>query len=100
MSSVIDDLRSTRSMDITIENILDGRLLPTLPSFQQEQFAEPQSSTVPFPQEVPSAPLDRVFVEDPQERQQQLSARKMDLVEEARSRFLRRHEALNNTPLN
>ena len=100
IAALIDDLRQTRSLDVTIENILDGRLLPTIPSFQQE----PSLSTMPTyvnqetSREAYSEP-DNIFVEDPQERQQILQCRKHDLLEEARNRFLQR-QARNNTSMN
>ena len=98
ISAVIDDLRSTSSMDVTIENILDGRLLPTLPSFQQEQFNSSQGPSEPFSHvEFPTL-QERVFVEDPKERQQQLSSRKKKLLEETRNRFLQRHDAPLTNP--
>jgi autocrine motility factor receptor len=99
-SVIIEDLRQTRSVDLTVENILEGRLLPTLPSFQQE----PSLSTLPkivsqeqTPFEVSQEP-DKLFVDDPQERQQILQCRKHELVEEARNRFFQRQALANISP--
>lgn len=96
IAALIDDLRQTRSLDLTIEKILDGRLLPTFPSFQQE----PSLSTVPVfvnqdTSHNASEVQEKVFVEDPQERQQILQCRKHELIEEARIRFLQKQTHTN-----
>lgn len=100
IAALIDDLRQTRSLDVTVENILDGRLLPTFPSFQQEPslsavstFMSQETSREAYLES------DNIFVEDPQERQQILQCRKHELLEEARNRFLQR-QARNNIPTN
>ena len=99
LAALIEDLRQTRSLDLTVENILDGRLLPTLPSFQQE----PSLSTVPsfINQEAPCSSSqeekDNIFLESPHERQQILQSRKHDLIEEARNRFLQKQTCNNSS---
>ena len=98
-SVIAEDLRQTRSVDLTVENILEGRLLPTLPSFQQE----PSLSTLPtfVSREEKSFDVsqepEKLFVDDPQERQHALQCRKHELIAEARNRFLQR-QALENNP--
>lgn len=101
IAALIDDLRQTRSVDLTIENILDGRLLPTLPSFQQEPSLSSLSTFV-NQEELPRGTnegQDKIFVEDPQERQQILQCRKHGLIEEARNRFIER-QTRNNISTN
>ena len=84
---MIEDLRRTRSVDSTVENILDGRLAPILPMFQQEPNPVSVHPTVARVESDPSPELFN-FVEDPQERQQLLLCRKRNLMTEARNRYL------------
>lgn len=87
ISALIDDLRRTRSLDLTVENILDGRLQPTLPSFQQE----PSHPTPSVHDEIASdEDVENKFENNPTQRQRLLKSRKQELMEEARSRFIRR----------
>ncbi|XP_046644514.1 E3 ubiquitin-protein ligase AMFR-like [Daphnia pulicaria] len=99
-SVIVEDLRQTRSVDLTVENILEGRLLPTLPSFQQE----PSLSTLPTfvrqeNQFDVSQEPEKLFVDDPQERQHILQCRKHELIAEARNRFLQRQALENNSTI-
>lgn len=98
LSAVIEDLRSTGSMDVTIENILNGQLEPSLPSFQQEP-SNLSSSQDQGEVAISAASREPIFVEDPIERQQLLNSRKANLMEETRHRFLRK-QALNNSECN
>ena len=97
MATLIDDLRRTRSLDSTVENILEGRLLPALPSFQQEPTA--------LPPVLPGESLldesdENEFKSDPRERQHSLQSRKLELVEAARNRFMQRQARSNSdTPI-
>lgn len=104
ISTLIDDLRRTRSLDSTVENILEGRLLPTLPSFQQEPSPN-------LGQQEPSAPvlvdeslfdesMEIEFKSDPQERQHLLQSRKLELMEAARNRFIQRQASVSDTTIN
>jgi E3 ubiquitin-protein ligase AMFR len=94
--AVIDDLRRTRSVDLTVENILDGRLLPTLPMFQQEPSPEASSEMAPeFTPQIESTTVK--FVENPEERQQLLKSRKRDLLATARLRFIQKQAQTSNT---
>lgn len=97
---LIDDLRQTGSLDLTVENILDGRLLPTLPSFQQEPslltlptFVTKEGNSCESSEEP-----ENIFVDDPNERQKILHFRKHDLIEEARNRFLQRQVVNSVSP--
>lgn len=89
---MIEDLRRTRSIDLTVENILVGRLTAT-PLFHQETSS---LTTVSPPEEMFVQDSTRIaaepakFVEDPQERQQILKSRKRDLMAEARNRYLQK----------
>lgn len=85
-------------MDLTIENILNGQLEPSLPSFQQEP-SNPSSSQDHGEIAVSTSSREPIFVEDPVERQQLLNSRKVNLMEETRHRFLRK-QALNNSECN
>lgn len=103
IAALISDLRQTRSVDLTIDNILDGRLLPTFPSFQQESSLSTLST---FDNQEARRGADegqgKIFLEDPQERQQILQCRKHELIEEARNRFIERQTRNNistNTPV-
>lgn len=102
ITALINDLRQTRSVDLTVDNILDGRLLPTFPSFQQEPSLSSTLSTF-VNQEASSHSAgegqEKLFVEDPQERQQILQCRKHELIEEARTRFIER-QTRNNISTN
>ncbi|KAI9564188.1 hypothetical protein GHT06_007926 [Daphnia sinensis] len=97
---LIDDLRQTGSLDLTVENILDGRLLPTLPSFQQEPslLTLPTFVTKEGNSSDSSEEPDKIFVNDPNERQKILHFRKHDLIEEARNRFLQRQVVNSVSP--
>lgn len=97
MDALIDDLRETHSVDATVENILEGRLLPMqdYSSFQNEQsnlldLSSPLTSTISS-QET----KEKQFLENPQERQHILHSRKRDLLEEKRKLFIQRHQAHN-----
>lgn len=92
ITTLIEDLRRTRSIDLTVENILVGRLTAT-PLFHQETSS---LTTVSPPEEMFVQDSTRIaaepakFVEDPQERQQILKSRKRDLMAEARNRYLQK----------
>jgi len=95
MDALIDDLRETHSVDATVENILEGRLLPMqdYSSFQNEQsnlldLSRPLTSTISS-QET----KEKQFLKNPQERQHILHSRKRDLLEEKRKQFIQRHQA-------
>jgi len=85
ITALIDDLRRTRSVDMTVENILVGRLSPTPPMFHQEPSLT-LSTAETFDQVLTAEPVK--FVQDPKERQQILKCRKHDLMAEARNRYL------------
>jgi len=103
ITALIEDLRRTRSVDLTVENILVGRLTAT-PMFHQEasSLTTASSSEETFEQDLTDAAAAAAaaaaaisaepvkFVEDPQERQQILKCRKRDLMAEARNRFLQK----------
>ena len=94
MDALIDDLRETRSVDATVENILEGRLLPMLPSFEQESSLLNLSN--PLTPTGRQEMKEKQFVEDPQERQQILHSRKRDLLEEKRMQFLQRQTPVSS----
>jgi len=107
ITTLIEDLRRTRSVDLTVENILVGRLTAT-PLFHQEtsSLATLLSSDETLEQDLTgatSAAVEAVaepakFVEDPQERQQILKCRKRDLMAEARSRYLQKQTKERSSP--
>ncbi|KAH9389022.1 hypothetical protein TYRP_008374 [Tyrophagus putrescentiae] len=63
LNTILEDLRNTRSVEHTIENILDGRL-PTAPSSNEASTSSSAFSTTPTdgpseqPLPVPSSPLE------------------------------------------
>lgn len=94
MDALIDDLRETRSVDATVENILEGRLLPMqdYPSFQNKQSLLDLSTSL-TPTISSHETKEKQFLEDPLERQHILRSRKRDLLEEKRKQFIQRHQA-------
>lgn len=92
--TLIDDLRLTRSLDLTVENILEGRLSPTLPSFQQEP--SPPAPLLPEESAL-DEDIGNKFRNDPQERQRVLVNRKLELLDGARNRFVQRQTRLGGT---
>lgn len=97
IQALIDDLRQTGSLDITVENILDGRLVPTLPSFQQEPSLSTLLSDVNSSLNSDMIEgQEKIFVDDPQERQAILQSRKSELIDGARKRFLQRQNQISN----
>lgn len=101
IQTIIEDLRQTHSLDLTVENILDGRLFPTLPSFQQEPSLSSPSVLTDVNPIVSSEIIEgqeKLFVNDPLERQLTLQSRKRELIDGARERFLfrQRHKQNNS----
>lgn len=117
MPVIMDDLRLTRSVEITIENILDGRLVaPPGRRFHEEPSGPIAISSVPtvLPQSAqPSAPdasaqsithsdstatdeepsnLGGRFSKSPSERERILHLRKEQLLQAARRRYLDKQE--------
>jgi autocrine motility factor receptor len=94
MDALIDDLRETRSVDATVENILEGRLLPMqdYPSFQNKQSLLDLSTSL-TPTISSQETKEKQFLEDPEERQHILHSRKRVLLEEKRKQFIQRHQA-------
>ena len=89
LTALIDDLRRARSLDSTVENILDGRLSPEMPMFQQEPGPEaPSIADGQLLSEPPQSIGDTRFDDSPEERQQLLQSRKRDLLATARLRFM------------
>ncbi|XP_052251704.1 E3 ubiquitin-protein ligase AMFR-like isoform X2 [Dreissena polymorpha] len=101
-NAVIEDLRVTRSVDFTIENILEGRLLaPPVSTSTRSSDADLQRY-FSLPREMGDAQalqLDRVsndlpstysgrFSKSGNERESMLEDRKNTMLEEARRRFL------------
>ena len=95
LDAVIEDLRRTRSLDTTIENILDGLLQPTLPMFQQEPG--PETSFTEIDEEVRASCSEETtkFFECPEQRQNLLQNRKRDLLTTARLRFIQKQSQPN-----
>ncbi|XP_018597715.2 E3 ubiquitin-protein ligase AMFR-like isoform X1 [Scleropages formosus] len=100
---VLQDLQLTRSVEITTDNILEGRIQVPFPT-QVNEWAPPQVATpVTSVEELPGAsggaePVPREDVEvrgsrfskSAEERQRMLVQRKEEMLQQARRRFLNR----------
>lgn len=115
VSAIIEDLYSTRSMDVTVENILDGKLVTPIASnsnqaslvlgkkqalcagldFIEDAVFPADSYDVEELERFPglmsmhiASPLGCRFSKSPQERERILAKRKDDLIKQARRRYL------------
>ncbi|XP_064467008.1 E3 ubiquitin-protein ligase AMFR-like isoform X2 [Ornithodoros turicata] len=123
LNTILEDLRSTRSVELTIENILDERLIAppesdldsqkemtvsssgggnsaaasaTLLFEEPEQFFEAQDGSSGDNSMGPQ--VGGRFSKSPTERERMLSRRKEELLKMARKKFLERaHEPLSET---
>jgi len=105
-NTIAEDLLRTNSVEITLENILEGRVEiqasenPTPPTFSNSTPISTANSTTPVT-EIPRSrsddyrsqmPTSTVFADTfgntPQERQQRLQLRKQAIVEQARRQFI------------
>nr|XP_018903653.1 PREDICTED: E3 ubiquitin-protein ligase AMFR-like [Bemisia tabaci] len=110
LSTLRDDLHVTRSVELTVENILDGRIPPPSPSFEEEngtpgEAPSSSSSWQPFSPSFtptssdvsiePSEPLTTGsrFSKSPSERELILQLRKEKLLLAARKKYLDRQAA-------
>ncbi|XP_017785203.1 PREDICTED: E3 ubiquitin-protein ligase AMFR-like [Nicrophorus vespilloides] len=119
LSTIVDDLRNTRSVEVTIENVLDGRLVaPSIFHERNDHASSPSSSTV-LPQSSvpsPSAPSsssstrweaanpveteDNVagrFSKSPEERERILHKRMEHLIQTARKRYIDKQHSSTET---
>ncbi|PSN50961.1 hypothetical protein C0J52_07636 [Blattella germanica] len=82
LATVIEDLRATRSVELTIENVLDGRVVAPPPMFQRD--SEPPMQEL----ELSPGPADSST-----ERERILQLRKEQLIINARRRYMERHKS-------
>ena len=117
---IIEDLRVTRSVELTIENILDGRL--NSPGFRESETITPSSSNVPLsilqsnngqPETSNSQNWDDIneenvdpddavaigsrFSKSPSEREQILHKRKERLIQTARKKYVEKQRKNSET---
>ncbi|KAJ4427703.1 hypothetical protein ANN_25355 [Periplaneta americana] len=112
LTTVIEDLRATRSVELTIENVLDGRVVAPPPMFQRDtEPPPPELEYSPGPVDMPSQHWDELseghdpesieatvnlggrFSKSSTERERILQLRKEQLLLSARRRYMERHKS-------
>ncbi|XP_074037010.1 E3 ubiquitin-protein ligase AMFR isoform X2 [Leptinotarsa decemlineata] len=111
LSTIIEDLRVTRSVEMTIENVLDGRLVAP-PLFRDLDLDQPSSRPLSLLQTDPepstrdwdqfntesvesedSVSLGSRFSKSSSEREKILHKRKENMIQQARRRYIEKQKA-------
>nr|CAD7447602.1 unnamed protein product [Timema bartmani] len=106
LPTIVEDLRATRSVELTIENVLDGRVVAPPPMFQRDSDPPAVLDVEPVPawEELCTTPethqeesaetstnLGGRFSKSSIERERILHLRKEQLLVSARRRYMERH---------
>lgn len=111
LSVIIEDLHITRSVELTVENVLDGHVMAPLPTFQPETpppLPSPASTSLPSltwqhatssedTEDDECLNIGGRFSKSPSERERILHVRKEKLLLGARRRYLEKHPSVSNS---